>query len=191
MFTVCVSWKSLVMETARWMEFTFKTIFFISLCSLSPLLGLISIDNCECLFSSEQFLTSYTDLQSTTSKLGEKLLNRWSVLWVLSDEQRQPSMWLCFMVIINPCSSWSYSFARMISAWKLSAHISLRVSFPSCSFFFLLQLKDCRSMYESYVPMIYKRYYKRMGKYVAQTYSFLIRLLSYTLFVWESSVSHS
>ncbi|AAF14829.1 putative ubiquitinyl hydrolase 1 [Arabidopsis thaliana] len=27
------------------------------------------------------------------------------------------------------------------------------------------QLKECRSMYESYVPMKYKRYYKKMGKF--------------------------
>jgi len=30
----------------------------------------------------------------------------------------------------------------------------------------LCQLKDHRSLYESYVPMKYKRYYKRMAKYV-------------------------
>jgi len=46
-------------------------------------------------------------------------------------------------------------------------------------------------MYESYVPMKYKRYYKKMGKYVLQTDSFLITHISYTLFVWECSVSYS
>jgi hypothetical protein len=33
-------------------------------------------------------------------------------------------------------------------------------------YFFLLQLKDYRALYEGYVPMKYKRYYKKMAKYV-------------------------
>ena len=31
-------------------------------------------------------------------------------------------------------------------------------------YFFLLQLKDYRTLYEGYVPMKYKRYYKKMAK---------------------------
>ncbi|XP_048629968.1 OVARIAN TUMOR DOMAIN-containing deubiquitinating enzyme 12 isoform X2 [Brassica napus] len=48
----------------------------------------------------------------------------------------------------------------------LGAHIPFRTSFPSyyVVFVLLLQLKDNRTIYESYVPMKYKRYYKRMAK---------------------------
>lgn len=35
------------------------------------------------------------------------------------------------------------------------------------NYFFLLQFKDYRASYEGYVPMKYKRYYKKMAKYVS------------------------
>ncbi|KAH0928083.1 hypothetical protein HID58_013810 [Brassica napus] len=54
----------------------------------------------------------------------------------------------------------------MIPVSVLGAHIPFRTSFPSYSvvFVLLLQLKDNRTIYESYVLMKYKRYYKRMAK---------------------------
>lgn len=35
-----------------------------------------------------------------------------------------------------------------------------------CTTFSCFQLKDYRSLYEGYVPMKYKRYYKKISKYV-------------------------
>lgn len=39
-------------------------------------------------------------------------------------------------------------------------------SFLTFEYLLLLQLKDHRSLYEGYVPMKYKSYYKKMAKYV-------------------------
>jgi hypothetical protein len=36
----------------------------------------------------------------------------------------------------------------------------------TCDVFFLVQLKEHKSLYEGYVPMKYKHYYKKMKKYV-------------------------
>lgn len=48
---------------------------------------------------------------------------------------------------------------------------------------FLFQLKEYRSLYEGYIPMKYKHYYKKMEKYVGlfsvSTYIFLDSITLY------------
>ena len=71
-----------------------------------------------------------------------------------------------FMIFTKPLLQWNKCFSDISNCLILGAYIRFRTSFPiySVVFVLLLQLKDNRTIYESYVPMKYKRYYKRMAK---------------------------
>lgn len=59
----------------------------------------------------------------------------------------------------------------ILNLWK---SLNIQMLLDHCTFqplantnYFFLQLKEHRSLYESYVPMKYKQYYKKMAKYVS------------------------